>query len=302
MSVEHGVVDRDSSGVGRVEVRRWRSRAPRLHCVCDSVTLVNWWRGLRKQRRGERVLSAMGFYRPARMLAQRLFKPETWEQRQRQREFFSSYIRSGDLVIDVGAHVGEYVEKFLDCGARVVAVEPVPDLAKLLRRRFHQISVEQVAVGARRGSTQLFLGRSLSHSTTALSFRDEPPVGVGYTGVSLDVQVVTLDDLTDKYGEPSFIKIDAEGSEADVLRGLTGPFRSLSFEYHLERLEAAEAAAACLPGASFRAVLSDSPTAAVGPFDSRGLLERLAMWAREDAGRYGEVYATRAANSVSSHH
>jgi hypothetical protein len=43
--------------------------------------------------------------------------------------------------------------------------------------------------------------------------------------------VVTLDSLIAEYGAPAFCKIDVEGYEIEVLRGLTTPVRALSFEY-----------------------------------------------------------------------
>jgi FkbM family methyltransferase len=47
----------------------------------------------------------------------------------------------------------------------------------------------------------------------------------------LQIKVTTLDTLIEKYGEPVFCKIDVEGGELDVLRGLSVPPRNLSFEY-----------------------------------------------------------------------
>jgi hypothetical protein len=45
------------------------------------------------------------------------------------------------------------------------------------------------------------------------------------------VVIDTLDNLIAKYGLPKFIKIDVEGFELDVLKGLTNPVPIISFEY-----------------------------------------------------------------------
>ena len=46
---------------------------------------------------------------------------------------YGSFVRRGDLVFDVGAHVGDRVASFRRLGARVVAVEPQPALVKVLK-------------------------------------------------------------------------------------------------------------------------------------------------------------------------
>ena len=46
---------------------------------------------------------------------------------------YAQFVRSGDLVFDVGAHVGDRVASFRRLGARVVAVEPQPALALTLK-------------------------------------------------------------------------------------------------------------------------------------------------------------------------
>ena len=45
----------------------------------------------------------------------------------------AQFVRPGDLVFDVGAHVGDRIAAFRRLGARVVAVEPQPALVRTLQ-------------------------------------------------------------------------------------------------------------------------------------------------------------------------
>jgi hypothetical protein len=46
---------------------------------------------------------------------------------------YSTFVRPGDLVFDVGAHVGDRVGAFRRLGASVVAIEPQPALVRTLK-------------------------------------------------------------------------------------------------------------------------------------------------------------------------
>ena len=71
---------------------------------------------------------------------------------------YRRFVKPGDLVFDVGAHVGDRIASFRRLGARVVAVEPQPALArtlKLLYGRDRAVAIEPVAVGRSAGSIDL---------------------------------------------------------------------------------------------------------------------------------------------------
>jgi hypothetical protein len=50
----------------------------------------------------------------------------------------------------------------------------------------------------------------------------------------IEVDVVTLDQLAARYGVPSFVKIDVEGFDDHVLRGMSFQPEALSFEFNRE--------------------------------------------------------------------
>src|SRR5436190_13825501 len=63
---------------------------------------------------------------------------------------YGNFVRPGDLVFDVGAHVGDRVASFRRLGARVVAVEPQRSMLRALRLlygRSADVSIEAVGVG-----------------------------------------------------------------------------------------------------------------------------------------------------------
>jgi FkbM family methyltransferase len=55
---------------------------------------------------------------------------------------------------------------------------------------------------------------------------------------TLEVAVTTMDDLARDFGEPEYVKIDVEGFEINVLRGMTFRPRYLSFEFGARRKDA----------------------------------------------------------------
>src|SRR5262245_61186113 len=73
---------------------------------------------------------------------------------------YGQFVKPGDLVFDVGAHVGDRVAAFRRLGARVVAIEPQPALVKtlqLLHGRDRAVTIEPFAVGREAGDVELKL-------------------------------------------------------------------------------------------------------------------------------------------------
>src|SRR5882757_10544166 len=71
---------------------------------------------------------------------------------------YGRFVQPGDLVFDVGSHVGDRIAAFRRLGARVVACEPQPALVKTLRLiygRDKSVTIEPVAVGSKAGAIEL---------------------------------------------------------------------------------------------------------------------------------------------------
>lgn len=60
------------------------------------------------------------------------------------------------------------------------------------------------------------------------------------------VEVTTLDALIKEFGMPSYIKIDVEGYELEVIKGLCSAIPLVSFEFTPELLDVTHECIACL--------------------------------------------------------
>jgi FkbM family methyltransferase len=170
-------------------------------------------------------------------------------RQRRMRSLYRSFVRSGDLVFDIGAHVGNRTRAFASIGCRVVAVEPQPDFARVLRTLFgrsERIEVIELAVASEHGRlAQLSVSeRTPTVTTLANGWREARAHESEFAAVrwnrQLDVTTTTLDRLIERFGVPAFTKIDVEGSEASVLAGVTQALPALSFEYLPTALDQAQ--------------------------------------------------------------
>lgn len=151
---------------------------------------------------------------------------------------YSGFVRSGDLVFDIGAHVGDRVASFRRLGARVVAVEPQPSLVRVLKLLYRNadVAIETAAVGRSVGMTELIINVDNPTVSTASSkfihaARNAPGWEAQTWSKSIQVPMTTLNALIEKHGTPVFIKIDVEGFEEETLQGLSYPIKALSFEF-----------------------------------------------------------------------
>ena len=222
-------------------------------------------------------------------------------RQRRLRRLYAEFVGPGDLVFDIGAHVGNRVRALASLGCRVVAVEPQPDFARVLRTLFARspgIEIVEAAAGDSPGRASLSISdRTPTVTTMALAWRDARARDPDFARVRwnrrIEVETTTLDRLIARFDHPAFIKIDVEGAEPDVLAGLTQAVPAVSFEYlprALDHVPRCLARLAALGPYRFNWSVGESSRLAESTWlDERELLTRLrspgAQW------RPGDVYA-----------
>lgn len=132
----------------------------------------------------------------------------------RAMSFAAHLLRQGDVLADVGANVGAYALLGATAGAEVISLEPSPDTFRYLERNVrlnglsHRVSPLNVAAGQEEGVLPFTEGLGMENHLC--------PIGPGATTVP--VTVTTLDQALQGRA-PTLLKVDVEGSEAQVLAG-----------------------------------------------------------------------------------
>lgn len=149
---------------------------------------------------------------------------------------FRAAVRPGAMALDVGANVGAYallLGRWVEPGGRVYAFEPSPETFAALSRHLALNGLRETVVPVAAAVSHAAGRATLSGGGVSGANRLDP------SGSGPSVETVSLDDFCAREGiVPSFIKIDVEGAELDVLKGAretirrAGPGLALFVEMH----------------------------------------------------------------------
>jgi FkbM family methyltransferase len=172
------------------------------------------------------------------------------EQEERfYRELLAGF-RRNDIIFDIGANEGSKTDIFLRLGARVVAAEPDAACQEMIRDRFlryrlkarpvtllgeavsEKVGVEKMWIDGPGSAVNTLNRKWADHLTETKEHFRHGHCGLEFTSSNV-VKTTTIADMVNLFGLPFFIKIDVEGHELSVLRGMECCVPYLSFEVNL---------------------------------------------------------------------
>lgn len=141
-------------------------------------------------------------------------------------ETFQKEVKTGDIVVDIGAHIGYYAlleARIVGEKGKVYAFEPVPESIELLRKNielneYSNIEVYQLAIGDKKMIAPMYVAKQSNISS--LREIDYYIAAGGMITREINVEVITLDDFLENKPYPDIIRMDLEGYEYQVIRGM----------------------------------------------------------------------------------
>lgn len=158
-----------------------------------------------------------------------------WQGRNRERktmEAFAALVQPSQTVIEVGGHIGyiaQYFAYLVGKTGRVIVFEPGPNNLPYIEENLlvcNNVILERRAVADKTAEVDFFVENVTGQNNSLVSdyemFAENSAAAFSSALVQkVTVPAVTLDDYVRETGcTPDFIKIDAEGAEVFILKGM----------------------------------------------------------------------------------
>lgn len=141
----------------------------------------------------------------------------------------TAMLKPGDLALDCGANMGVVTELLAATGADVIAYEPDPFAFSVLVEKFaaqSNVKLVNAAVGVGSGTVRLMRADNFGENPEGASVKSTILDGGRRIDAENSVEVPLIDfpglvrELTAARGEITFVKMDIEGAELEILEVL----------------------------------------------------------------------------------
>jgi hypothetical protein len=151
------------------------------------------------------------------------------------------------LLFDIGANAGGATAVGLAKGYKVIALDAAPRIFQTLVKNYiynPNVIPLRYAVSNTNYDTVEFYETTDTDALSTLNIEwltsDTMPYN-GFNYRTIKATTITVDKLAEIYGEPDLMKIDVEGAEWNILRGMTKYHGKLALEWTIQTIEEHEA-------------------------------------------------------------
>ena len=152
-------------------------------------------------------------------------------------EFHKKFLTNNEFIFDLGANRGEKSNIFSFFTKRIVLYEPEQVLYNLLKLRFRRnknIFINNLIVSDKSQETFFYsIPGNEAYSSILKNYKKNFTHLQNMDVVKKKKMSTTLNAEIKKFGLPSYIKIDCEGSEKLILKNLEYKIKKISFEANL---------------------------------------------------------------------
>jgi len=181
------------------------------------------------------IIRVLGFRRIEKIKS---FLKNKQEQKliKKRREFYLQFLCPNDIYYDVGANYGNRIEPIIKDQIKIIAIEPQQECINYLSKKYKdRITIIPKGLAEKKGVQSMYLSDAHTISSFSKEWIDAIKKSGRFSEYNWNkeqvIEIETLDNLILKYGKPQFIKIDVEGYEYEVLKGLSQSITTISFEY-----------------------------------------------------------------------
>lgn len=148
------------------------------------------------------------------------------------------------LIYDIGANIGLFTDsvlkKFPNC--RLVLIEANPQLCNVLKSKYENnknITILNCVASSKNNEyIDFYISNSHTISTASKEWILNSRFSQNHIWNSpVKINSITIDHLNEIYGQPDLIKIDVEGYELEVIKGLTQKISKICFEWAEEQYD-----------------------------------------------------------------
>lgn len=144
-------------------------------------------------------------------------------------------------IYDIGANIGKFTEvnidKYINC--EFIVVEANPNLIPVLEKKFESIKnikILNLCVSDSDGFVDFYISEADTISTASKEWINESRFNNFKYNSPIKVKSVSIDSMMIEYGESDYTKIDVEGYEYTIIKGIEKYIGLISFEWAEEMI------------------------------------------------------------------